>query len=199
MRKSTKTLKNLKIEFHYWKSYIRTAEQLSMKINDIEICIFGPRCIRIVESIVGRKFTTEETFIFVADTFKVDKYDLYINDTYITDMDYMRMCAIHGALHEVTNYSISICCDTLVYGYSFSHDWHVSNRSSYIETVETTDLESTMKELKEKYALLVEHNKYYSFRIIEERGEDFNRVLKYDSVGLDPDNFDEEIRKEIFR
>lgn len=201
MRKSTALKKNLTLEFHYWKAFVGTAEQLSMKIDDIQICIFGPRCIRIIESIFNHSFIDEEKVKFIANTFKVDNLDLYINDTFVTDLDYTRMWLVNEAFAKVTSYSIIVSNNNLRWTYSWSLDWHVQNLSSQVETVEVQpeELESKLAELKEKYLPLVTHNCYYSFEVIEYRGKDYNRTFSRDSVGFTSDNFDENIRKSIFK
>lgn len=201
MRKNIASKKNVKISFTYWKAFVGPAEQLSMKIDDIEICRFSPKCIRIIENIFNHEFADNERVEFIADILEVKNCDLYINGQYICNFDYTRMWLINEAFAKVTKYSIRIDHDNLRWVYSFSQDWHVQNLSGRVEEVECNpeDLEKVLSELKEKYRPLVTHNSYYAFEIIEYRGKDYNRIYKNDSVGCESDNFDEEIRKVIFR
>lgn len=202
MRNSTPLKKNLTLSFRYWKPFVGTAEQLSMKINDIEICTFGPRCIRIIESIFNHQFTSDEEIAFIASTFKVDKRNLYINDIYVTDFDYSRMWLINEAFAPVTHYCIHVDSSELKWIYSWSLDWHVQNLSARIEDVndiKPEDLEKTLEELKAKYALQVTHNHYFGFTVVEYRTEEYNRWFRNDQVGCTPDNFDENIRKQVFK
>ena len=202
MRNSTALKKNLKIKFSYWKPFVGTAEQLSMKIDDIEICIFGPKCIRTIESIFNHQFQSDEEVELIADTFKVDNRELYINDQYVIDFDYKRMWLINEAVAKVTGYHIAVNHDNLSWTFSWSLDWHVQNLSGRVEDVydiKPEELESKLAELKEKYSKLVTHNSYYAFEIIEYRGKDYNRFFRSDSVGCVPENFDENIRKEVWK
>ena len=201
MRKSTSLKKNLEITFHYWKPFVGTAEQLSMKIDNIEICVFGPKCIRTIESIFNHQFSNDETIVLIANTFKVDNFDLYINDTFITDFDYKRLWLTHEAFAKVTGYVIHVNHSTLRWSYSWSLDWHVQNLSGRVEDVEVqpNELEVKLEELKEKYSKMITHNCYYSFEIDEYRGSEYNRTFKNDSVGCVLENFDENIRKAVFK
>ena len=202
MRSSTALKKNVKIEFHYWKAFVGTAEQLSMKINEIDICVFGSRCIRIIESIFNHEFVNNESVELIADTFKINKGDLYINDTFVINCDYTRLWLINEAFAPVISYSIHVNHDNLRWTYSFSLDWHVQNLSGRVEdinNIKPDDLDGVLKELKSKYSSQVTHNSYFAFEIIEYRGSEYNRAYKNDSVGCEPDNFDEQIRKELFR
>jgi len=202
MRKSTALKKNLLIKFAYWRAFVGTAEQLSMKIGDIEICKFGPACIRIIESIFNHKFENKETVDLVADTFKVDNGDLYINNEFVTRFDYTRMWLINEAFAKVTHYSISVNECELAWTYSWSQDWHVQNLSGYIgeiDNIKPEELNSTLEELKKKYGPQITHNHYFHFEIFEYRGKEFNRRYGSESIGLEPDNFDEKIRKRVWK
>lgn len=201
MRKSTALKKNLTISFTYWKAYVGPAEQLSMKINDIEICSFGPKCIRIIESIFNHKFCDNEVIEFTADTFKVDNCNLFINNQLVCEFDYKRLWLVNEAFAPITSYVIHVNHDNLKWTYSWSQDWHVQNLSGSVESVEVSpeDLESKLSELKEKYRPLVTRNSYYAFEIVEYRGKEYNRLFKNDSVGCEPGNFDENIRKIVFK
>lgn len=202
MRNSTALKKNLPIHFHYWKAFVGTAEQLSMKIDDIEICIFGPKCIRTIESIFNHNFTDDEQVDLIANTFQVKDRELYINETYITEFDFSRMWLINEAFAKVTHYSIRVNHDTLKWTYSWSLDWHVQNLGSeaeYIDNIKPEDLKQTLSDIKERYSKLVEHNSYYDIEVIEYRGKEYNRLYDRDSVGCEPDNFDEKIRNVVFK
>ena len=202
MRSTLALKKDLSIKFYYWKAFVGTAEQLKMVINDIEICVFGPRCIRTIESIFNYHFPEEMEVDLVASAFKVEKSKLYINEQFVTDFDYTRMWLINEAFAPITSYSIHVNHDKLKWTYSWSLDWHVQNLSSRVEDIENIkpkDLESLLQTLKLKYASQVTRNCYFAFEIIEYRGKEFNRAYKSDSVGCEADNFDEKIRNAIFK
>lgn len=185
-----------------WKAFIGTAEQLRMKINDIEICVFGPRCIRIIESIFNYQFPEDIEVELTADTFKVEKTGLFINNEFVTTLDYTRLWLINEAFAPITSYEILVNHDKLSWTYSYSQDWHVQNLSGRVEEIrdiKPENLSKILDELKKKYASQVTHNTYFAFEIIEWRTQEYNRIFDRDSVGCESDNFDENIRKVVFR
>ena len=135
----------------------------------------------------------------MAKTIKVNKGQLFINDTFISELNSDGLWAINGAFTPISKYRILVDDCELGWVYSWSLDWHVQNLSSRVEEIETQDYKKTLKQLKKKYAPMVKHNTYFNFDIVEYRGDDFNRIILNDSVGFEPNNFDEKIRKEIFK
>ena len=193
--------KNVSIQFHYWTSIMGTPEQLSMSVNDIEICVFSPKCIRIIETIFNHKFVDNEYITLFATTFQLDKCDLYINGTYVCDFDYKRLWLTNEAFAPITSYSIHINKDNLKWTYSWSQDWHIENWSSRIEdidNIEPNNLKKVIAKITKKYLPQVTHNSCFAYEIIEYRGKEFNRLYNRGSIGCEPDNFDEEIRKGVF-
>jgi len=194
--------KNVNIKFHYWKAFVGQIDNLSMSINDIEICIFGSRCINTIETIFEHKFVDNEAFEIVASSFKVDKGDLYINDTFVCEFDYKRLWLTNEAFAPITSYSIHIDCDKLSWTYSWSQDWHIQNLSCRVEdidNIEPKNLNKVVAKIVKKYLPKVSHNSCFGYEIIEYRGKEFNRLHSRGSIGCEPNNFDENIRKEIFR
>lgn len=201
MRKSM-LKKNVAIKFHYWKPCVGNNEQLSMSINDIEICVFNPKCVRIIETIFNHRFVDNEYVTLVATTFQLDKCDLYINGTYVCDFDYKRLWLSNEAFAPITSYSIHINKDNLKWTYSWSQDWHIENHSCRvedIENIEPNDLNKVIAKITKKYLPQVTHNSYFAYEIIEYRGKEFNRHYDWGAIGHEQDNFDEEIRKKIFK
>ena len=201
MRTSTALKKNLLIELRYTKSLYHEGGYLQMKINGVDIYTFGSgvEIIRDFEAVTEHQFVDGEDFSFVAKTFKVDKRNLFINGVMLCGCGDEILYNIHGALHEVTKYEITLESCRLVRMLDSSFVWEIRSLCSYINSIETTDLEGTIKELKAEYEPQVKHNNYFRFEIFEYRGKDFSRRYGSVLVGFVPENFDEEISKEVFK
>lgn len=198
VRKTMALKKQVKASVYHWHS-IYGVDYCELALNGVLIGKLTNKARDNLASAFGTHFEGNSRYDLIADTIKVDKGNLLINGVFVCELDYKGLYMVNGAFSPITKYHILVNLDNLSWTYSFSQDWHIQNLSSIVEEIETKDCVKTIKQLKEKYAPMVKHNSCYAFEVIEYRGEDFNRTIMRDNVGLVPDNFDEEIRKQIFK
>ena len=198
IRKTMALKKQVKVCVYHWHS-VYGVDYCELAINDILIGKLTNRARDNLASAFGTHFGDNNKYDFIATTIKVSKGDLLINDVFVCELDYKGLYLINGAFSPITKYRVLVNHSTLSWTYSFSQDWHVQNLSGRVEEIETQDYVKTIKQLKKKYAPMVARNNYYSFEVVEYRGEDFNRFLLTEQVGCVKENFDENISKEIFK
>ena len=198
MRRSTALHKKVSMVVKAYHD-IHGVDFIHLTINDVFVGKFNAATKAKLEDATDMQFVDGCEYGFVVDTFKVDKEKMMVNGRFVCELAYGGLWAIHGAFHPVTGYSIEVRHNVLNWVYSWSQDWHVENRVATVEYVTTQDYKKAIEELKVKYAPLVKHNEMFDFSVIEFRGEDFNRKLDTESVGYEPNNFDEKIREHIFR
>ena len=198
MRKTSALKKNIPVSIKVWRDF-RGFDTIDLTINDVCIGRLKGSSLENLKKAFETDLIPSQEYGFTAETVKLDKGCLIINGIEICELSYQGLWALNGAFHTITGYSIKVDHSTLRWSYSVSQDWHVDNLSHRVEDIDTPDYKKTMEELKKKYAPQVTHNCFFAFTIIEYRGDDFNRLLCYDSVGCEPENFDENIRKKVWR
>ena len=198
MRKTLALHKNVPININTWRD-IHGYDSGELIVNDVLIGKFSKNSLSNLESALEMQLIGGYKIETIAKTIKVNKGQLFINDTFICELNSGGLWSINGAFTPISNYRILVNEDELQWVYSWSLDWHVQNLSGRVEEIETQDYKKALKQLKKKYAPMVKHNTYFAFDIVEYRGDDFNRIILNDNVGLEPNNFDEKIRKEIFK
>ena len=198
MRKTLALHKNVPITVNTWRD-MYGYDSGDLIVNDVLVGRFAKNSLINLENALEMRLIGGYKIETIAKTIKVNKGQLFINDTFICELNSGGLWAINGAFTPISKYRILVNESELSWVYSWSLDWHVQNLSGRVEEIETQDYKKALKQLKKKYAPMVKRNTYFHFDIVEYRGDDFNRTILNDNVGLEPNNFDEKIRKEIFK